>query len=49
MVDWHSQAEIIKDGGSFDPLNSGAPALIRFLAAFGKFMHALLGLYMYVL
>ncbi|KAJ6614605.1 hypothetical protein B0H10DRAFT_141852 [Mycena sp. CBHHK59/15] len=30
MVDWHSQAEIIKDG-----------------AAFGKFMHALLGLYIW--
>lgn len=50
MVEWESQTEIIHDGGGF--LDIDRSRYVLKLApprseAFGKFMHVLLGLYMY--
>ncbi|KAF7360172.1 hypothetical protein MVEN_00745800 [Mycena venus] len=52
MVNWQSQTEIAKDGGAYyasiSPYRrSGAHFAIKKIAAFGKFMHALLGLYIW--
>lgn len=49
MPDWQSQAEIIKDGSEHLYIQLFALILISSSAAFSKFMHVLLGLYMYEL
>ena len=48
MVEWNTQEEIQKDGGTH--LLSPAGLSFEFVIdAFAKFMHTLLGLYMFVL
>jgi hypothetical protein len=52
MVDWQSPAEVARDGGAwlapkYTFLFSEKPTRLK--AFFSKFMHALLGLYMYAI
>lgn len=48
MVNWQSQEEVIKDGGMCFPGSCPLSLPDALIVAFGRFMHALLGLYMLV-
>lgn len=47
MVNWVSVDEITKDASTVQPISHTYSVLTSFTEAFDRFMHALLGVYMY--